>query len=103
MAAYSGRSLSHGLSRTEKSIAATGCAHLPWTGGRVTGQGGSPRLTAETDRHSFVTANAGALGVLRAELPQTVGWVEFRPEGRASPHTLAYRIVNRARPTSPAV
>ena len=56
--------------------------------------------------HSFVTANAVALGVLRAELPQTVGWVEFRPEGRASPaspHTLAYRIVNRARPTSPAV
>jgi hypothetical protein len=53
-----------------------------------------------------VTANAAALGVLRDELPPVIGWAEFRPEGqarpgragRASPHTLAYRITDRGRP-----
>jgi hypothetical protein len=51
--------------------------------------------------HRFVTANAAALGVLRDELPDAIGWVEFRPDGQAgagSPHTLAYRITDRSRP-----
>jgi hypothetical protein len=52
--------------------------------------------------HKFVSANTAALGVLREELPRVIGWVEFRPEGQAgaaSPHTLAYRITDRSRPT----
>ena len=50
--------------------------------------------------HRFVTANAAALEVLRDGLPRVIGWVEFRPEGKAgatSPHDLAYRITDRGR------
>jgi hypothetical protein len=48
-----------------------------------------------------VTANAAALGILRDELPDIIGWVEFRPEGQApaaSPYTLAYRIIGHRTP-----
>jgi hypothetical protein len=54
-----------------------------------------------TTVHRFVTANAAALGMLRDELPDLIGWVEFRPDGQAgaaSPHTLAYRITDRRKP-----
>jgi hypothetical protein len=71
-----------------------------WPGRSEGGQAGPKTV------HRFVTANAAALGVLRDELPPVIGWAEFRPEGqarpgragRASPHTLAYRITDRGRP-----
>ena len=63
--------------------------------GRAEGQTADPRTV-----HTFVTANAAALGVLHDELPRFIGWVEFLPEGPAgadSPHRLAYRITDRGR------
>jgi hypothetical protein len=63
--------------------------------GRAEGGQADPKTV-----HRFVTASAAALGVLRDGLPGTIGWAEFRPEGEpeaASPHSLAYRITDRAR------
>ena len=50
--------------------------------------------------HRFVSANAAALGVLRDQLPDMIGWAEFRPEGEARPASaggLSYRIADRGR------
>lgn len=61
--------------------------------GRSEGRTADPKTV-----HTFVTANAAALGMLRDELPRFIGWVEFRPDGLASadsPHRLAYRITDR--------
>jgi len=61
--------------------------------GRAAGGQADPKTV-----HRFVTANAAALGVLRDGLSRVIGWVEFRPEGKAdaaSPHDLAYRITDR--------
>jgi len=61
--------------------------------GRTEGKTANPKTV-----HTFVTANAAALGVLRDKLPRFISWVEFLPEGPASahsPHRLAYRITDR--------
>jgi hypothetical protein len=61
--------------------------------GRSDGKKADPKTV-----HAFVVANSAALDVLRAELPRSIRWVEFRPEspaGAASPHRLAYRITDR--------
>jgi hypothetical protein len=53
-----------------------------------------------TTVHAFCNVNEAALGMLRAELPRVIGWVEFRPEsqaGAASPQGLSYRITDRGR------
>jgi hypothetical protein len=52
--------------------------------GRSDGQTADPKTV-----HTFVTANAAALSMLRDELPRFIGWVEFLPEGLTgadSPH-----------------
>jgi hypothetical protein len=54
--------------------------------------------------HQFLTAHARVFDVLRDELTDAIGWVEFCPEGQAGvarPRGLAYRITDRGRP-SPA-
>ena len=61
------------------------------------GEGGqaSPRTV-----HQFCTANAAALGVLRDQLPDVIGWAEFRPHGETRPARaggLSYRIADRGR------
>ena len=63
--------------------------------GRSEGKKADPKTV-----HAFCNVNEAALGVLRAELPRVVGWVEFRPEsqaGAASPQGLSYRITDRGR------
>ena len=63
--------------------------------GRSDGKKADPKTV-----HAFVVANSAALDVLRAELPRSIRWVEFRPEspaGAASPHGLSYRITERGR------
>jgi hypothetical protein len=61
--------------------------------GRSEGKTADPKTV-----HTFVTANGAALDMLRDELPRSIGWAEFLPEGPArtdSPHRLAYRITDR--------
>jgi hypothetical protein len=63
--------------------------------GRSEGKKADPKTV-----HAFCNVNEAALGVLRAELPRVIGWVEFRPEsqaGAASPQGLSYRITDRGR------
>jgi hypothetical protein len=63
--------------------------------GRPEGKKADPKTV-----HAFCNDNEAALGVLRAELPRVIGWVEFRPEsqaGEASPQGLSYRITDRGR------
>jgi hypothetical protein len=63
--------------------------------GRSEGKKANPETV-----HAFCNVNEAALGVLRAELPRVIGWVEFRPEsqaGAASPQGLSYRITDRGR------
>jgi hypothetical protein len=68
--------------------------------GRTDGASADPRTV-----HAFVSGNSTALGVLRDELPGSIGWAEFRPEnppggvGRAG---LSYRIADRSRTAVPA-
>ena len=65
------------------------------------GQGDGGQARPKTV-HQFCTANAAALGVLRHELPDVIGWAEFRPQGEARPARaggLSYRIANRGRPS----
>jgi hypothetical protein len=63
--------------------------------GRSEGKKADPKTV-----HAFCNVNEAALGVLGAELPRVIGWVEFRPEsqaGAASPQGLSYRITDRGR------
>ena len=65
--------------------------------GRSEGGQASPKTV-----HQFCTANAAALGVLRDQLPDVIGWAEFRPQGEARPARaggLSYRMANRGRPS----
>jgi len=65
------------------------------------GQGDGGQASPKTV-HQFCTANAAALGVLRDQLPDVIGWAEFRPQGEARPARaggLSYRIANRGRPS----
>ena len=65
------------------------------------GQGEGGQASSKTV-HQFCTANAAALGVLRDQLPDVIGWAEFRPEGEARPARaggLSYRMANRGRPS----
>ena len=67
-----------------------------WPGQAEGGQA-SPKTV-----HQFCNANAAALGVLRDQLPDVIGWAEFRPQGEARPARaggLSYRIANRGRPS----
>ena len=67
-----------------------------WPGQGDGGQAGPKTV------HQFCTANAAALGVLRDQLPDVIGWAEFRPQGEARPARaggLSYRIANRGRPS----
>ena len=67
-----------------------------WPGQGVGGQARSKTV------QQFCTANAAALGVLRDQLPDVIGWAEFRPQGEARPARaggLSYRIANRGRPS----
>lgn len=62
--------------------------------GRSDGKKADPKTL-----HAFLVANSAALDVLRAELPRSIRWIEFRPEppaGSASPHGLSHRITDRA-------
>jgi hypothetical protein len=63
--------------------------------GRSEGKKADPKTV-----HAFCNVNEAALGVLRAELPRVIGWVEFRPEsqaGAASPQGVSYRITDCGR------
>jgi len=65
------------------------------------GQGEGGQASPKTV-HQFCTANAAALGVLRDQLPDVIGWAEFRPHGETRPARaggLSYRIANRGRPS----
>jgi hypothetical protein len=54
--------------------------------------------------HAFCVANSAALDKLQAELPSSIGWVEFRPDnppGAATPEGLSYRIVRHRKQEAP--
>jgi hypothetical protein len=67
--------------------------------GRLDGRQADPQTV-----HAFCVANGAALDKLHAELPSSIGWVEFRPDnppGAATSEGLSYRIVRHRKQAAP--
>ena len=67
--------------------------------GRLEGRQANPQTV-----HAFCVTNGAVFDMLLAELPRSVGWVEFRPDGppgAATPEGLSYRLVRHRKQAAP--